>query len=112
MSISMEIIQSEFISLICEKATTLNLNVEVSHYETNSDYYWKNKGQFISVLNKGISDDKLKIIFQTHIQKVEKANTNNTNNTNKEEEKEEELYELIAQVKIVKTKKYSIYEKL
>lgn len=99
----MEIIQSEFISLICEKAITLNLNVEASHYETYSDYYWKNKGQFISVLNKGIPDDKLKIIFQTHIQKVGKVNT---------EEKEEEVYELIPQVKIVKSKKYSIYEKI
>ncbi len=99
----MEIIQSEFISLICEKAITLNLNVDGSHYETYSDYYWKNKGQFISVLNKGIPDDKLKIIFQTHIQKVGKVNT---------EEKEEEVYELIPQVKIVKSKKYSIYEKI
>jgi hypothetical protein len=40
MSISMDICQSDFISLIIEKATTLNLNVESSHYETNAEYYY------------------------------------------------------------------------
>jgi hypothetical protein len=103
MSISMDISQSDFISLILEKAVSLNLNVDNSHYETNSEYYYKNKGQFISVLNKGLPDDKLKIIFQTHIQKVGKS-----------EEKEEEkvIYEYVPLVKIIKTKKYSVYEKI
>ncbi len=100
MSISMDISQSDFISLITEKANTLNLDVDNSHYETNSEYYWKNKGQFISVLNKGIPDDKLKIIFQTHIQKLGKN------------EKEEVIYEYVPLVKIRKTKKYSVYEKI
>lgn len=105
MSISMDISQSDFISLITEKANTLNLDVDNSHYETNSEYYWKNKGQFISVLNKGIPDDKLKIIFQTHIQKIEK----NVSGANKVEEKEEVIYEYIPLVKIVKTKRYSVF---
>ncbi len=104
----MEIIQSDFISLIAEKASTLNLNVDTIHYESNSEYYWKNKGQFISVLNKGISDDKLKIIFQTHLQKIEK----NSNISQKVEEKEEITYEFIPLVKICKTKKYSVYERI
>lgn len=101
MSISMDISQSDFISLISEKAVTLNLNVEESHYESNSDYYWKNKGQFISVLNKGIHDDKLKIIFQTHIQKVSKV-----------VDIPEEVVELVPQVKIQKTKRYSVFVKI
>ncbi len=101
----MEIIQSDFISLLAQKATTLHLNVNSTHYEENSDYYYKNKGQFISVLNKGIPDDKLKIIFQTHIQKIEK----NVSGANKVEEKEEVIYEYIPLVKIVKTKRYSVF---
>ncbi len=101
MSISMDISQSDFISLISEKAFSLNLNVDNVHYETNSDYYWKNKGQFISVLNKGLPDDKLKVIFQTHIQKVSKVG-----------DIQEEVVELIPQVKIRKTEKYSVYEKI
>ncbi len=105
MSISMDICQSDFISLIAEKATTLNLNVESSHYETNAEYYYKNKGQFISVLNKGIPDDKLKIIFQTHIQKIEKT-------VNVPQEKEDIIYEYVPIVKIVKTNKYSVYDKI
>ncbi len=105
MSISMDICQSDFISLIAEKATTLNLNVESSHYETNAEYYYKNKGQFISVLNKGIPDDKLKIIFQTHIQKIEKT-------VNVPQEKEDIIYEYVPIVKIVKTNKYSVYVKI
>lgn len=110
MSISMDINQIDFISLISEKAVLLNLNVEDLHYERYSDYYWKNKGQFISVLNKGIQDDKLKIIFQTHIHKVSKVEEK----VNKVEEKvsKEEVNELIPQVKIRKTKKYSVYEKI
>ncbi len=101
----MDICQSDFISLIAEKATTLNLNVESSHYETNAEYYYKNKGQFISVLNKGIPDDKLKIIFQTHIQKIEKT-------VNVPQEKEDIIYEYVPIVKIVKTNKYSVYVKI
>ncbi len=101
----MDICQSDFISLIIEKATTLNLNVESSHYETNAEYYYKNKGQFISVLNKGIPDDKLKIIFQTHIQKIEKT-------VNVPQEKEDIIYEYVPIVKIVKTNKYSVYVKI
>ena len=101
----MDICQSDFISLIIEKATTLNLNVESSHYETNAEYYYKNKGQFISVLNKGIPDDKLKIIFQTHIQKIEKGSTL----SQKVEEKEEAEYVYVPLVKIIKTQKYSVF---
>ncbi len=101
----MDICQSDFISLIIEKASTLNLNVDTIHYESNSEYYWKNKGQFISVLNKGIPDDKLKIIFQTHIQKIEKT-------VNVSQEKEDIIYEYVPIVKIVKTNKYSVYDKI
>ena len=101
----MDISQSDFISLICEKALSLNLNVDNVHYESNNDYYWKNKGQFISVLNKGLPDDKLKIIFQTHIQKVSKVDT-------PKQVDEEEVTELSPQVKIVKTKRYFVYEKI
>lgn len=104
MSISIDICQNDFISLISEKAVSLNLNIEESHYESNSNYYWKNKGQFISVLNKEIQDDKLKIIFQTHIQKVYKP---------KETPEEYNItYEIIPQVKLVKTEKYYVYEKI
>ncbi len=100
----MDICQSDFISLIAQKATTLNLDVTNIHYETNAEYYYKNKGQFISVLNKGIPDDKLKIIFQTHIQKVQKVQ-----NVENVEEKENMVYEYVPLVKIVKTKRYSVY---
>ena len=99
----MDISQSEFISLIGEKALTLNLNVDNSHYETHSDYYWKNKGQFISVLNKGIPDDKLKIIFQTHIQKVDKVSV---------EQQSDVTYEYVPQTKLVQTKRYSVFVKI
>ncbi len=98
----MDISQSDFISLIFKKANALNLNVESLHYETNAEYYYKNKGQFISVLNKGIPDDKLKIIFQTHIQKVDKS-------VNVSQEKEDIVYEYVPLVKIVKTEKYSVF---
>ncbi len=98
----MDISQSDFISLIVEKANALNLNVESSHYETNAEYYYKNKGQFISVLNKGIPDDKHKITFQTHIQKVDKI-------VNVSQEKEDIVYEYVPLVKIVKTEKYSVF---
>jgi hypothetical protein len=105
MSISMDICQSDFISLISEKAVFLNMNVEESHYESNSDYYWKNKGQFISVLNKGITDDKLKIIFQTHIQKVSKV-------VDIPKQLEEEIVEIIPQVKLQKTQRYYVFVKI
>ncbi len=108
----MDISQSDFISLIAEKATILNMNVENMHYTTHSDYYWKNKGQFISVLNKGIPDDKLKIIFQTHIQKVSKVNECYSNKDEVKNENSCNTEVIIPQTKIVKTEKYSVFVKI
>ncbi len=88
----------EYIQLLQETASRLQLNVELSHYEDNKDYYWNNKGQLKTVIDKKIPDDKLKIIFQTHIQKLEKQ-------VNVQEEVKIEY----PPVKIVNTIKYSVY---
>ncbi len=88
----------EYIQLLQETASRLNLNIENTHYEENKDYYWNNKGQLKTVIDKKIPDDKLKIIFQTHIQKLEKQ-------VNVPEEPKIEY----PPVKIMTTNKYSVY---
>lgn len=94
--IEQTISQEDFISTIANYASTLEIDVvNASHYQEHSDYYWKNKNQFISVINKGLSADKLKVIFQTHIQKLSHEN-----------EKCELVY---PPMKIMNTKKYSVY---
>ncbi len=110
--IDINIPQNEFISTLISYSHNLQLNIEESHYESNSEYYWKNKNQFISVINKGIPDDKLKIIFQTHIQKLTKNNNNNNqNNNNHYPEKDQEQIQICyPPVHLVKTNKYSVYE--
>jgi hypothetical protein len=108
--IDQNIPQNEFISTLISYSHNLQLNVEEVHYESNSEYYWKNKNQFISVINKGIPDDKLKIIFQTHIQKLTKNNNNHQNNNNINSEKDQEHIQICyPPVHIVKTEKFSVY---
>ncbi len=92
----------EYIQLLQETASRLNLNIENTHYEENKDYYWNNKGQLKTVIDKKIPDDKLKIIFQTHIQKLNKNQDNNN------EVQNERIIEY-PPVKIINTNKYSVY---
>ncbi len=100
-TIDFSINQEDFIDLISKRAVSLEINVDEDHYSQNSEYYWKNKGQFISVLNKGLGDDKLKVIFQTHIQKINNSNTNNVESC--------ESVEYWNITKIITTPKYSVY---
>jgi hypothetical protein len=119
--IDQNINQNEFILTLVSYTHNLQLEFEDSHYQSNAEYYWKNKNQFISIINKGIPDDKLKIIFQTHFQKVTKNSNNEMNNKNIEMNNknnnlfEEEKIQVQVQicyppVKIVKTNKFSVYE--
>ncbi len=67
--ITAETTQEEYLQILTEVASRLGLG-DAGHYTTNADHYWKNKGQFISVINKQLPDDKLKVIFQSHIQRI------------------------------------------
>jgi hypothetical protein len=89
--------QTDFIKVLSEHAANLSLSVDTAHYETHSEYYWKNKMQFISVIQKKIPDDKLKIIFQTHIQKVDSQKV------------EEPILLVYPPVKLIPTMRYSTY---
>ncbi len=62
----------EYITKIWNVAERLSLGVDRSHYEENGEYYWNQRGQFNTVIDKGIPDDKLIVIFKTHLQKTQK----------------------------------------
>ncbi len=62
----------EYITKISNVAERLSLGVDRSHYEENAEYYWNQKGQLNTVIDKGLPDDKLVVIFKTHLQKTEK----------------------------------------
>ena len=96
MTIDQNITQTDLMQTLATYASKLNVQANLEHYESNAEYYWKNKGQFISVINKGIPDDKLKIIFQTHILKISPTQT----------AVEDLVY---PPMKIIPTQKYSIY---
>ena len=66
----------EYIAKIAKVAERLNLDVDQSHYEENSEYYWNQRGQLNTVIDKGIPDDKLVVIFKTHLQKTQKEIVN------------------------------------
>ncbi len=61
--------QEDFIATITEVAQRLGFT-DATHYTANAEHYWKNKAQFISVLSKNLPDDRLKVIFQQHIQRI------------------------------------------
>ena len=67
--ITPETTQNEYIAIITEVGARLGFT-DATHYSSNAEYYWKNKGQFISVINKQLPDDKLKVIFQQHYQRI------------------------------------------
>ncbi len=67
--ITAETTQEEYLQILTEVASRLGLG-NAEHYTTNAEHYWKNKGQFVSVINKQLPDDKLKVIFQSHIQRI------------------------------------------
>ena len=69
MMITPETTQDEYIAIITEVGARLGFT-DAAHYSSNAEYYWKNKGQFISVINKQLPDDKLKVIFQQHYQRI------------------------------------------
>ena len=94
--------QPDFIQVLAEYAAKLSLSVDAAHYETHAEYYWKNKMQFISVIQKKIPDDKLKIIFQTHIQKVDKCDIH-------KKDMEEPTLLIYPPVKVIPTMRYSTY---
>lgn len=62
----------EYIAKIAKVAERLSLDVNASHYEENAEYYWNQRGQLNTVIDKGIPDDKLLVIFKTHLQKTQK----------------------------------------
>lgn len=101
--------QNDFILQISQIAKDLNISFDDNHYENNSEYYWKNKNQFISVINKKLPNDKLKIIWETHINKLK--NVDNVSNQN-QSQNQTQNDEIICIAKITKTKKFSVYAKL
>ena len=62
----------EYITKIAKVAERLSLEVDASHYEENAEYYWNQRSQINTVIDKGIPDDKLMVIFKTHLQKTQK----------------------------------------
>jgi hypothetical protein len=62
----------EYITKIAKVAERLSLDVDASHYEENAEYYWNQRSQINTVIDKGIPDDKLMVIFKTHLQKTQK----------------------------------------
>ncbi len=90
----------EYIELLKNTSIRLELNIDENHYDENKDYYWNNKGQLKTVIDKKIPDDKLKIIFQTHIQKLTKS----ANEVVVEKKIE------YPPVKLVKTEKFYVYD--
>ncbi len=96
-----QISQPDFINNLIQCAQNLGIESGTeAHYQEHAEYYWKNKMQFISVINKKIPDDKLRIIFMTHIQKVGKENVNVN-----------EIMNVIPepQTKIVPTLRYTVH---
>jgi hypothetical protein len=85
----------EYIETLKNASERLQLGVEASHYDENKDYYWNQKGQLQTVLTKNLPDDKLKMIFQNHINKLSK-------------EKEPVLLQY-PPVKVIPTPKFSTY---
>lgn len=85
----------EYIETLKNASTRLQLGVEGFHFDENKDYYWNQKGQFQTVLTKNLPDDKLKMIFQNHIQKLSK-------------EREPVLLQY-PPVKVIPTPKFSTY---
>ncbi len=88
--------QSDFILHIAKIANDLDIKFPENHYENNVEYYWKNKNQFISVINKKLANDKLKVIWETHINKLKEVENVNE--------------EVVVKRKIVKTSKFSVYD--
>ncbi len=100
MAIDQNITQTDLMHTLAEYASNLGIQgADISHYESHSEYYWKNKMQFISVINKGIPEDKLKIIFQTHLHKLSGANNSQEDSTTL----------TFPPMKIIPTLKYSVY---
>ena len=86
----------EYIEKIAKVAERLSLDVDVSHYEENAEYYWNQRGQLNTVIDKRIPDDKLVVIFKTHLQKTQKE-------TQKETVKE------YPPMKLIDTSRYSVW---
>ncbi len=95
--------EEEYLELIKTTSKRLQLDVSDEHFDTNKSYYWNNKGQLKTVIEKGLPDDKLKVIFQGHINKLSKGNQ-----VKQEDNKNDEIL-VYPPVKIMKTPKYSVY---
>jgi hypothetical protein len=83
---------ANYIEKIQKEFGRLGFEKEIDFFRENEEYFWNQRGQLNNVIDRKLPDDKLKIIFQTHMQKVEKT----------------ELLEF-APMKIVNTGKFSVY---
>jgi len=61
----------EYIEKIKRVVERLSLDISLDHYDTNKEYYWENRNQLNNVIDKCLPDDKLKIIFNGHIMRLE-----------------------------------------
>lgn len=84
--------QQKYITLLKETSSRIGLGVDDDHFESHMEYYWNQRGQLQTVIQKNIGDEKLKMIFQNHVQKLSKENVLE-----------------FAPMKIVKTEKFSVY---
>ncbi len=84
--------QQKYIELLKTTSSRVGIEVDEDHFDTNMEYYWNQRGQLQTVIQKNIGDEKLKMIFQNHIQKLSKENVLE-----------------FAPMKIVKTQKFSVY---
>lgn len=91
--------EEEYLTLIKETASRLSLSVSNEHFDENKEYYWNNRGQLKTVIEKKIPDDKLKIIFMVHINKLGLCS----------DALEEEQTLKYPPVRIIPTKLYSVY---
>ena len=83
---------AQYLEKIQKEFGRLGFEREMDYFRENEEYFWNQRGQLNNVIDRKLPDDKLKIIFQTHVQKLEKS----------------DILEF-APMKIVKTEKFSVY---
>ena len=87
-----------YIEMLYEVGSRLGFPYKIDFYRENEDYLVKNQGQFKSIIEKKLPDDKLRVIFQSHFNKL----MNNMNNIDTKVE--------FQPVKVVSTAKFAVYE--